>query len=165
MTDDEVLGIFQEAYPNIRRLATEGDTEAMVMVAQSIRYGFIEDDEEPFFFWLIRAMQLGDEQAKSIVEEIERLENPLALSMEFGTASVVPLEVSSTTDLLLLGESSESESESIEATESVLISGIDEDICEQFGIEEYLSEKEKIRQQRELLEGFCEEGFNPIQEI
>ena len=76
---DEAIGIFDAFYPDIRSLADGGDDDAMVMVAQGIRYGFINDYDEPYMLWLAMAARLGNTDAMSIIREIEMMEEPVAL--------------------------------------------------------------------------------------
>ncbi len=76
---DEAIGIFDDFYPTIKRLAIDGDAEAMVMVAQGIRYGFTDDEDEPYMLWLTRAASLGDTDAMFIIREIEMLEERIML--------------------------------------------------------------------------------------
>ena len=70
--------IFQSAYPGIKALAEDGDTEAMLMVADGIRYGFVDDDE-PYMYWINRAAALGNAKAAEAEAEYDREENPLYL--------------------------------------------------------------------------------------
>ena len=79
MSMDEAIEIFDDFYPLIKQLAIDGDAEAMVMVAQGIRYGFTDDEDEPYMLWLTRAAALGDTNAMSIIREIEMLEEPIML--------------------------------------------------------------------------------------
>ena len=70
--------IFQSAYPGIKALAEGCDTEAMLMVADGIRYGFVDDDE-PYMYWINRASALGNAKAAEVEAEYDREENPLYL--------------------------------------------------------------------------------------
>ena len=70
--------IFQSAYPKIKALAEGDDTEAMLMVADGIRYGFVDDDE-PYMYWISRASALGNAKAAEAEAEYDREENPLYL--------------------------------------------------------------------------------------
>ena len=70
--------IFQSAYPGIKALAEGCDTEAMLMVADGIRYGFVDDDE-PYMYWISRASALGNAMAAEAEAEYDREENPLYL--------------------------------------------------------------------------------------
>lgn len=70
LTDDEALDIFESNYKDIKKLAEDGDAEAMVMVAESIKNGFAEDDE-PYMYWIQRASESGDAVAISLIREEE----------------------------------------------------------------------------------------------
>ena len=70
LTDDEALYIFESNYKDIKKLAEDGDAEAMVMVAESIKNGFAEDDE-PYMYWIQRASESGDAVAISLIREEE----------------------------------------------------------------------------------------------
>ena len=71
ITESEALEIFRQYYADIRRMADQGDPEAMVMVAQSIRYGFDDDPQEPYVFWLQKASELGYVPADELLQEVE----------------------------------------------------------------------------------------------
>jgi hypothetical protein len=50
----------------------------MLMVAEGIRYGFV-DDGEPYMYWINRASTLGNAKAAEVEAEYDREENPLYL--------------------------------------------------------------------------------------
>ena len=75
MCYDEAISIFCASYPHIRLLAQSGDDEAMYIIAEGIRYGFVDDDE-PYLFWLSKACELGNRHALSVMAELEWLESP-----------------------------------------------------------------------------------------
>ena len=75
MTEDEAISIFTSNYPDLRLLAEYGDTEAMVMVAEGIRYGFVEDSE-PYLYWLNMAAEKGDADAVEIMKELGADDDP-----------------------------------------------------------------------------------------
>ena len=150
MTDDEAISIFASSYSEIRLLAEEGDTEAMVMVAEGIRYGFVDDDdEEPYLFWLFKAAALGDKDALSIIEELDLPSGAFALP---SAASVVTNEVFESMDEidhLLLDTQTEGDSvewiEDLmpETEDHVLLDQADWAIREDCGINDYLKTKER----------------------
>lgn len=69
-TDDEAIDIFKSSYLSIRSMAENGDDEAMVIVAESILNGIV-DDEEPYLMWLYKASALGNERAAEILNELD----------------------------------------------------------------------------------------------
>jgi hypothetical protein len=71
MTIYEAENIFNERYDEIRDLADMGDAEAMVILAESARYGFSDADEEPYMLRLYAAAALGSEKAKAIIADIK----------------------------------------------------------------------------------------------
>ena len=149
MTEDEAISIFTSSYLKIKLLAQNGDTEAMVMVAEGIRYGFVEDDDEPYFFWLVRAAELGDKRAIAILEELDVPDNPWPLP---GTTPFITAEARDSmdaTDLILLDDHLYSEYlENI--TEVELTTEEDKStnepdyiLYEELGINAYLKEKKR----------------------
>lgn len=70
VSEEEAISIFTEVYSELKKLA-QGDTEAMVMVAESLRLGFVDDEDEPYLFWLERAASLGNERAYAVLTELE----------------------------------------------------------------------------------------------
>lgn len=77
-TEDEATSIFKSSYGKIKEKAIQGDTEAMVMVAQAQRLGFVDDEDEPYLFWFTKAIEGGSLEAKRIYDEIEDLEKEIA---------------------------------------------------------------------------------------
>ena len=104
MTEDEAISIFDSSYSDIKRLAEEGDTEAMVMVAEGIRYGFVEDDDEPYLFWLMKAAELGDKSAMSVMEELGMPYDPWELPGGLLFVTNEAKSMMDSTDALLLDD-------------------------------------------------------------
>ena len=132
--------IFRSAYPKIKALAEGDDTEAMLMVAEGIRYGFVDDDE-PYMYWISRASALGNAKAAEAEAEYDREENPLYLPDPANAAerqindevlAVVPVSERILND----GEIPD---------ECVLISDADFLVREELGINDYLDESRKER--------------------
>ena len=140
VTEDEAISIFQSAYPDIKALAEGGDTEAMLMVAEGIRYGFVDDDE-PYMYWVNRASALGDAKADKLLDEYGREENPLYLpspeslpeSYEQDTKDDVFAVVPVSEKLLNGGEIPD---------ECTLIADADFLVREELGIDEHLYERQ-----------------------
>ena len=77
----EAVSIFKENYQKIKEKAENGDTEAMVMIAEGERLGFIDDDET-YFYWLEKAKSLGNKDADRILLEIEEFEEPIKILVQ-----------------------------------------------------------------------------------
>ena len=73
-TEGEAVSIFESSYEKIKEIATQGDTEAMVMVAQAMRLGFIDDESETYFLWLEMAKRKGSRVAERLLAQIEEME-------------------------------------------------------------------------------------------
>ena len=139
VTEDEAISIFQSFYPNIKAIAEGGDTEAMLMVAEGIRYGFVDDDE-PYMYWISRASALGDAKAVKLSEEYDREESPLYLpspeSMpeRYGqhTKDDVLAVVPMSEKILNIGEIPD---------ECVFMADADFLVREELGIDDYLRER------------------------
>lgn len=100
VTEDEAISVFESNYPSLRLVAEEGDAEAMVMVAEGIRLGFVDDEDEPYLYWLKRAESLGEPKAYEILDELDESDDPFALPVadpEMG-------EPTDDSDLLLLDD-------------------------------------------------------------
>ena len=69
MTEEEAISIFRSCFDRIKCLAEMGDDEAMVIVAESIRDGFVEDGNEPALLWLKKAADLGNQAAQKLIAE------------------------------------------------------------------------------------------------
>ena len=132
--------IFQSAYPGIKALAEGCDTEAMLMVADGIRYGFVDDDE-PYMYWISRASALGNAMAAEAEAEFDREENPLYLPDPANAAerkindeslAVVPVSERILKDCEI-------------PDECVLIAEVDYLVREELGINDYLDEARKKR--------------------
>ena len=140
VTENEAISFFQSAYPDIKALAEGGDTEAMLMVAEGIRYGFVDDDE-PYMYWVSRAFSLGDAKADKLLDEYGREESPLYLpspetmperyeeDTEDDVLAVVPVSEK----MLNIGEIPD---------ECVLIADADFLVREELGIDDYLRERQ-----------------------
>ena len=87
MSEDEAIRIFQNNYPYIKSLAEEGDSDAMVIMAESIRHGFSEDDE-PYFLWLHMASALGNPKAAALLSELEIDELPALQAAQRSSADL-----------------------------------------------------------------------------
>jgi hypothetical protein len=136
MSEEEGISIFRAAYPDIKRLAEKGDAEAMRMVAEGIRLGFVEDEDEPYLYWLTKAASLGNSCAEDLLRELDEGDDPFALP----DLSECLLEGGADeTDLLLLAQ----DAQDIDLPEEhVLLAEPDFVLREQFGINDYLKRKE-----------------------
>ena len=143
MTEDEAISIFSSSYSKIKLLAEEGDTEAMVMVAEGIRHGFVDDYDEPYLFWLTKAAELGDKGAIAIIEELDRLDDPWMLPEGESFVTAEACEDMDSTDMILLDDRldlevfSNADAAALIAQEYVLIADPDADILEQYGITDH----------------------------
>ena len=101
-TQEEAISIFNESYEKIKALASQGDTEAMVMVAEGIRYAFVDDEDEPYLFWLNKAKEMGNKDAEFILEEIDKLYEPITITItdDFGNSTTAELSPDETADVL-----------------------------------------------------------------
>lgn len=75
---EEAVSIFQPFYPSLLALAQKGDVEAMVMVAEAIRYGFAEDEDTPYLYWLYLARARGNRRAGELLHELDEIAAPVA---------------------------------------------------------------------------------------
>ena len=131
--------IFQSAYPGIKALADGGDTEAMLMVADGIRYGFVDDDE-PYMYWISRASALGNAMAAEAEAEYDREENPLYLPDPANAAEKSKMHIND--ESLAVVPVSERILKDCEIpNECVLIAEADFLVREELGIDDYLSER------------------------
>jgi hypothetical protein len=140
VTEDEAISIFQSAYPDIKALAGGGDTEAMLMVAEGIRYGFVDDDE-PYMYWVSRASALGDAKADKILDEYDREESPLYLP----SPETMPerYEQDTKDDVLAVVPVGEKKLNIGEIPdECVLIADADFLVRDELGIDDYLRERQ-----------------------
>ena len=140
VTEDEAISIFQSAYPDIKALGEGGDTEAMLMVAEGIRNGFVDDDE-PYMYWVSGASALGDAKADKLLDEYDREESPLYLpspetmperyaqDTKDDVLAVVPVSEK----ILNIGEIPD---------ECVLIADADFLVRDELGIDDYLRERQ-----------------------
>ena len=131
VTEDEAISIFQSAYPGIKALAEGDDTEAMLMVADGIRYGFVDDDE-PYMYWISRASALGNAKAA------ERSE----LHLNDESLAVVPVSEQILKDCEI-------------PDECVLIADADFLVREELGINDHLDESRKKRDKLSA-DGWCD---------
>ena len=147
VSEEEGISIFRASYPQIKSLAQGGDPEAMVMVAEGIRLGFVGEEDEPYLYWLTKAAALGDLHADAILRELEESDDPFGLP---DLSAYLIGEGGDETDLLLLAQ----DAEDIDLPEEhVLLEEPDFVLREQFGIDEYLKRK-KVRY--ELMK--CQDG-------
>ena len=140
VSEDEAISIFQSAYQDIKSLAEGGDTEAMLMVAEGIRYGFVDDDE-PYMYWVSRASALGDTKADKLLDEYDREESPLYLP----SPETMPERYGKDTkdDVLAVVPMSEKKLNIGEITdECVLIADADFLVRDELGIDDYLRERQ-----------------------
>ena len=132
--------IFQSAYPGIKVLAEGCDTEAMLMVADGIRYGFVDDDE-PYMYWISRASALGNAMAAEAEAEYDREENPLYLPDPANAAEKSKMHIND--ESLAVVPVSERILKDCEIPdECVWIAEADYLVREELGIDEYLRERE-----------------------
>ena len=75
---EEAVSIFLPFFDPLLALAKAGDTEAMVMVAEAVRYGFAEDEDTPYLQWLYLARANGNKRAGELLCELDEIANPLA---------------------------------------------------------------------------------------
>lgn len=136
MSEEEGISVFRSYYPQIKSLAQAGDAEAMRMVAEGIWLGFVEDEDEPYLFWLEKAASLGNSCAEDLLRELGEADDPFALP----DLSECLLEGGADqTDQLLLAQ----DAEDIDLPEEhVLLAEPDFVLREQFGINDYLKRKE-----------------------
>ena len=136
VSEEEGASIFSATYPQIKSLAQGGDPEAMVMVAEGTRLGFVEDEDEPYLYWLTKAAALGDLHADAILRELEESDDPFGLP---DLSAYLIGEGGDETDLLLLAQ----DAEDIDLPEEhALLGEPDFVLREQFGINDYLKRKE-----------------------
>ena len=137
--------IFQSAYPGIKALAEGCDTEAMLMVADGIRYGFVDDDE-PYMYWISRASALGNAKAAEAEAELDREEHPLYLPDPANAAERSKMHIND--ESLAVVPVSERILKDCEIPdECVLIAEADYLVREELGINDYLDEIRKKREQ------------------
>ena len=133
--------IFQSAYPGIKALAEGCDTEAMLMVADGIRYGFVDDDE-PYMYWISRASALGNAMAAEAEAEYDREENPLYLPDPANAAEKSKMHINDES-LAVVPVSERILKDSEIPDECVLIADADFLVREELGINDYLDEGRK----------------------
>lgn len=73
---EEAVSIFLPLFPALLALAKGGDSEAMVMVAEAIRYGFAEDEDTPYLYWLYLARARGNKRAGELLRELDGIADP-----------------------------------------------------------------------------------------
>ena len=138
-TEDEAISIFKDRYPYIRNLAEDGDAEAMLIVAEAIRYGFAEDDE-PYMFWLTRASEQGYDEATLLLCELERNEEIDALPPpKSDREGNIPYDA--TLSLVCSAGAGASSTDEL-ASECVLIAEPDVTLLEELGILDDLKRRE-----------------------
>ena len=75
---EEAVSIFHPFFPTLLTLAQRGDEEAMVMVAEALRYGFAEDEDTPYLYWLYLARSRGNRRAGELLQELDEIAAPAA---------------------------------------------------------------------------------------
>ena len=131
--------MFQSAYPGIKALAEGCDTEAMLMVADGIRYGFVDDDE-PYMYWISRASALGNAKAAEAEADYDIEENPLYLPDPANAAERSKMHIND--ESLAVVPVSERILNDVEIPdECVLIADADFLVREELGIDDYLRER------------------------
>ena len=149
MTEYEAISLFSSFYSKIKILAEAGDTEAMVMVAEGIRYGYVDDDDEPYLFWLTKAAELGDRGAMAIIEELDLSDDPWALPCAASFVTAEACDSMDSTDMILLDDrlALEVVDDMKDVTEipeeHVLMDDPDWVMREQYGINAYFKERER----------------------
>ena len=134
LTEDEAISIFNSCYDEIHSLADGGDDEAMIMVAEAIRYGIVED-EDPYFMWLWRAFELGNTDAADMLSELDR--EMLAEEMMLGAGSGLIALSEGVTDLAAIyAQNTYHEEKEVEHT---LISDADSLMLEICGIADVIA--------------------------
>ena len=118
----------------------------MLMVADGIRYGFVDDDE-PYMYWISRASALGNAMAAEAEADYDREENPLYLPD--------PANAAERSELHLNDESLAIVPVSEIPDECVLIAGADFLVREELGINDYLDEARKKRDKLSA-DGWCD---------
>lgn len=145
MTEDEAISIFQSCYDGIKRLAETGDDEAMFIVAQSIRYGFVEDGDEPYLFWLQKAADLGNEEALILMHELDSDLLPLQQPEESEDLPEFPVDL--TRELLeqhlrLSLHEEPNEDPPLISQDKALIANPNIEILEQYGLVDKVRKKQ-----------------------
>ena len=128
ISDNEAASIYRASFPEIKLLAQNGDAEAMVMVAQGLRYGIVQDEEYPYAFWLSEAVRLGNEWATTVIKDIEDGGEPWVLAESTEAISDNMLKGMDATDMLLFDYGADLDDLDIpsnELQESVLLSETD----------------------------------------
>ncbi len=146
ISDNEAASIYRASFPEIKLLAQNGDAEAMVMVAQGLRYGIVQDEEYPYAFWLSEAVRLGNEWATTVIKDIEDGGEPWVLAESTEAISDNMLKGMDSTDMLLFDYGADLDDLDIhsnELQESVLFSEPDWKFKEQYGINSYIKKKDQ----------------------
>ena len=73
---EEAVSIFLPFFTPLLALAKMGDAEAMVMVAEAVRYGFAEDEDTPYLYWLYLARARGNKRAGELLRELDGIADP-----------------------------------------------------------------------------------------
>ena len=79
LTEDEAISIYQKSYPKLKEMALMGDHEAMFMIGYGILQGFVEDDDEPCFYWFEKAFSLGNQDAGQALIDFAETESKFVL--------------------------------------------------------------------------------------
>jgi hypothetical protein len=115
------------------------------MVADGIRYGFVDDDE-PYMYWISRASTLGDAKAAEAEAEYDEEECPLYLPDPANAAERYESHINDDS-LAIIPMSEKLEKDSDIPDERVLIAEADFLVREELGINDYLDESRKKREQ------------------
>ena len=155
---DEAISIFAESYADIFELAEEGDDEAMVMIAEAMRYGFVEEGDDPYFMWLCKAAEVGNEEAVRIIAELDEI---------YSIADLIAVPTQSTSETSLIAyrgagaltvkDADEKEAEVI-LRDAPLIAEPDFALLEEVGIIDYLKDRQR---QRDADSCNCLASFDP----
>ena len=150
MSEDEALDIFKHFYKKLKLMAHLGDAEAMYMIAQSIRLNFVEDDDDPYGEWLEGAADLGCEDARLLLKELDELDIPEEPEKRYDKHGIEIKECHATTMTLDLTSDASvcafSEALSRDGAESIIRVEPDHQMILDYGIDEILAEDERRRE-------------------
>ena len=115
----------------------------MLMVADGIRYGFVDDDE-PYMYWISRASALGNAMAAEAEADYDREKNPLYLPDLANAAERSELHINDES-LAVVPVSERILKDSEIPDERILMAEADNLVQEELGINDYLDEARKKR--------------------
>ena len=144
ITDEEAIDLFREAYPKLKLMAEGGDAEAMVMVGEGIRYGFVDDDDTPFGLWLAKAAALGNAHAIKIMLEVEQSDDPTMSLYAPDLITPEMCECVDDADLLLLDEPPEFDEDISTPEEHGLLEEADWFTLETYGVNARLQKRKHM---------------------